>query len=119
MQYWFSTVTLPDREVLNVVQKIRSAKQRCYLVTNQEKYRATYMRENLGFKDTFDGCFFSYKIGYKKSDKEFFEFILRSLNLPPDETTYFDNDEKNVFVAKSIGIQAWLWTGVSSLAQLR
>lgn len=114
LAYWFAT-DIPDAAVLNFIQDIRAKGTKCYLASDQEKYRAEYFLSNLGFGKKFDKCFFSCDLGCNKSEKEFFEKVLEDLNLKPVELTYWDDDLKNVEVSKGLGINARLWEGLEKL----
>ena len=52
------------------------------------------------FDEYFDGVFCSAEIGYKKPQKEYFEYILSVLSVPPDQILYFDDAEENIEIAR-------------------
>ena len=112
--YWFTTDTIPNDAVMSEVENFRRQGTKCYLVTDQEKYRAEYLRDTLNFKNRFDGCFFSCELGYSKSEPAFFATVIIQLNLPPDEIVYWDDDQKNVDAAESLGIDARFYSGIFS-----
>jgi putative hydrolase of the HAD superfamily len=115
LQYWFEKNTLADEKVISSIQKIRKNGIKCYLATNQEKYRAEYILNNLSFKDKFDGFFFSCEIGYLKSEENFFEKIIKDLELKPGEIKFFDDEEKNIATAEKLGIETRLYAEISDL----
>ena len=104
-----------DQEMVELVRRLRGNGIRCYLATDQDSYRARYISETLGFGVLFDDCFFSYEIGHRKCEKEFFEIILRRLDLPAEKVAYWDDDQENVTIALSLGIQARFFTGIKEL----
>jgi putative hydrolase of the HAD superfamily len=116
LRYWFTSDTQPDQIVLDKVQQLRNRSLKCYLVTDQEKYRAKYIREELGFNSRFDDCFFSYDLGYSKSEASFFEKVLAKITTAGSETLYFDDEEKNIITAKQLGIDARLYRGREDLS---
>jgi len=73
LKYWFESDTIADEEILDRIQEIRSKGIKCYLVTDQEKYRAENIRKNLEFGEKLDDCFFSCEVGYSKEEPEFFQ----------------------------------------------
>lgn len=117
MQRWFTTDVHPDEEVLALVDALRARSFKCYLASDQEKYRGEYIRTTAGLGKHFDGTFFSYEVGHSKSDPHFFHAILSTLKLEPSEIMYWDDDQKNVDVAKSIGIDARFYTNFDELKQ--
>jgi len=118
IKYWFTTDTDPDSFVLDVVQKLRSAGKRCFLVTDQEKYRAQYLNEQHKFSTFFDKCFYSCDLGFRKSEKEFFQAVVQKTGFQPEEIIYLDDDLDDVATAKELGLQARLYTGIDDLKLL-
>lgn len=118
LNYWFSFDVQPDEKVLGVIKDLRDSGTKCYLASDQEKYRAEYLLETAKFNQVFDGCYFSYELGVSKSDKTFFEKVLQDLGCIPSELIYFDDDQKNVDVAKALGIDARLYHSFEQLKQL-
>ncbi|NTW89698.1 MAG: HAD-IA family hydrolase [Candidatus Moranbacteria bacterium] len=107
LAYWFSFCVV-DEDVLNAVRELRAKGLKCYLVTDQEKYRAEYIKKNLGLERELDGFFFSFELGLSKSDSRFFGVILEKLGLSPEEVILFDDEEENIEIAKSLGITSVL-----------
>ncbi|EKD90911.1 MAG: hypothetical protein ACD_30C00064G0001, partial [uncultured bacterium] len=72
---------------------------------------AEYLLKNKGLGSHFDGKFFSYKIGKTKHEEGYWKHVLKQLApVKPSQITYFDDDPKNVILAKSFGINANLYT---------
>jgi putative hydrolase of the HAD superfamily len=115
LEYWFKTDTEADPEVFELVEQFKAKGIRCHLATDQEQYRAAYIHEELGFNTKLDGCFFSYELGSSKSESAFFEKVIETQGVEPDDITYFDDDEENVAVAKSKGIDARYYTSIDDL----
>ena len=118
LEYWFTSDAAIDPEVMEEVEKIREKGFKCYLASDQEKYRASYIMERLDLKDKFDKCFFSYELGYMKSQPEYFMEISKITGLKPEEFIYFDDDQKNVDIANSLGINAHFYTKIDDLEKV-
>ncbi len=110
LNYWFTSEHNVNEEVANFVRKIRSEGIKCYLVTNQEKYRTDYLKKEMGFDELFDGVFSSAELGCKKPSLEFyqkvFERIRKELDLTKDEVLYVDDEMKNVAAGNEFGFRA-------------
>ena len=110
LQYWFKAEHNIDECIIKIIQKLRKKGIKCYLATNQEKYRTNYIKNQMGFKKLFDDIFSSADIGYKKPNKEFYEFILNKIkndhNIYPHEIMYFDDSQEEVDKAKRLDIDA-------------
>ncbi len=104
LKYWFEGERELDDEILTVVKSLKSKGVNCYLVSDNEKYRADYLLNKVGIKRYFDDTFFSCFVGYTKSEPDFFKAVIKKLKLKPEEIDYWDDDPKNVEVAKSVGI---------------
>ncbi len=109
LDYWFKSNTVANDQVVAQVRKIRAQGTKCFVVTDQEKYRASYTRSILGFDKKFDGCFFSCELGHSKSEPEFFQAVINKLQLNPSEIAYFEDEQENVEVAKQAGIDAYFY----------
>ncbi|MFH1612110.1 MAG: HAD family hydrolase [bacterium] len=116
LKYWFEG-TKTKSEILETVDKLKSNGSNCYLVTDQEKYRAGYISNDLNFDKIFDKCFYSCDIGYRKIHKQFFEKILKEINVNPDEILYWDDDDKNLTVANELGIKTELYSDFDSFVK--
>lgn len=58
-----------------------------------------------GFDDIFEKPYFSFEIGYRKPNREAFEFVLKSSNLNPDETLFIDDTLEHIQGAANLGIR--------------
>lgn len=103
-QYWWSKENTVNTQVLQLVDQIRTSQFKTYLATDQERYRAAYLLETVGLHKHFDGAFFSYQLGAQKHDKEFWEKLLGTLKVDPNQIMFWDDDLKNVDRAASLGI---------------
>lgn len=113
LDYWFKTEDVRNEELLKLIGELRDKGIPCYLATDQEKYRAEYMK-NVMFKGLFSGYFVSAELGVTKTDPRFFELILQKLSiqypeLKPDEVIFFDDSQSKVDTAKSVDIDARLF----------
>lgn len=106
VDYWFSRYTL-DAPLLSSIQHLREQGIKCYLATQQEHYRTSYILREMGLAQHFDGMFSSAHIGFMKSDPRFFTSILDALPACQVETVLFwDDTPVNVVTAQRVGIQA-------------
>ncbi len=111
LAFWFSSESTLNPDMLASVKQLRERGIRCYLDTNNEKYRVQYITETLGFNKLFDGVFASSAIGFKKPQPEFWQAIANGLGNPgKGQVIVWDNEEKNITSAKAFGFQAELYT---------
>jgi putative hydrolase of the HAD superfamily len=111
INYWFTSEDKPNQALIKVIKQLKSKNIRCYLATNQEKYRAQYLADNMKFLRLFDYLFFSYEMHCKKPQTNFFTYIWDALNFMEsfnDKTKimFWDDKLENVQAAELFGFDA-------------
>lgn len=109
LKYWFESDTVFDETVVDIVRKIKESGVKCYLASNNEKYRAEDLWQQIEKKDLLDGHYYSWELKTKKDDPLFFQQIIDILGVVPEEVCFIDDDQKNVDAAASLGIMARLY----------
>jgi putative hydrolase of the HAD superfamily len=109
IEYWLQDAAKADVELLATVEQLKKQGIKCYVVTNQEKYRAKHLVEKLGFGTLFDGFFASSLIGYKKPQLAFFDHVLKTIDCKGEEVVYFDDSPGYLTNAKALGIHAYFF----------
>lgn len=116
LQYWFKDGSVPDTGVMAVIRNARSKGIRCYLATDQEKYRAAYLWNSIEPSKEFDGAFFSCDFGFRKTEAKYWEKVLAALGNPdPADVFFWDDEEDNIKAAQKLGINAYLFTNIADL----
>jgi putative hydrolase of the HAD superfamily len=106
MQEWMHRNIIIDIDLWAHIRKLRRNGIRCYLASNQERRRAEYMRNDLGYSHHFDGLYFSCEIGELKPTTAYFRRIIEKIGIPPASMLFFDDYEDSVEKAGSLGIHA-------------
>ena len=96
----------PDADVFSLITQLRGQGLLCALATNQQRFRAEYMRGTLGYDARFDRSFYSCELGCVKPEPRYFETIVSSLALPAEQLLFIDDLEPNVTAARGVGLQA-------------
>jgi putative hydrolase of the HAD superfamily len=121
LTYWFRAEDSVNDEVIETIEGLRAKGIKCYLATNQEKYRLEYMRETMKFKYVFNGLFSSADLGCKKPDPQFFDRLLKRIDpkreIPRKEILFWDDTEANIKAAKDLGMQAHLYTDLTTFVE--
>ena len=114
LQFWFEAEQHIDEGIMSTVQALRHEGIRCYLATNQERYRAAYLKDEMGFGEAFDGLYISSHIGAMKPDDAYFRHVHDDLKktqgIAPHEIMFFDDAQRNVDAALGWGIHAYLYS---------
>lgn len=124
MAYWFEIGSAPDLEIIEIVNELRAKGVLCFLATNQEQYRADYLREVVGLETVFDGLLVSSELGHTKDEVAYFEEVYDYLTnvylapIPKEEILFVDHDEKNLLAAETFGFETYPYTDVESFRNL-
>ena len=116
--YWFRIGGTPNKEVVELIPVFQSFGIRCFLATNQEAYRAEFLRKNVGLERIFDGMFVSAEIGFTKKDPLFFEEAYKRINaeagepVQKEEVLFVDHEEESIAAAQAVGFSTHVYHGV-------
>ena len=117
LQFWFEAERDLDEEVMTIINDLRKRGIRVGLATDNEELRGKYLLEEVGLADKFDDVFISCRMGVKKSNPDFFTQVIKSTGFEPREIQYWDDDQKNVDIAKKLGIDAVLFTDAAKIRE--
>ena len=109
----------PVEAVRDLVREVRAGGVQCYLASNQDAYRASYMQERLGYKGLLDGCFYSCDLAAAKPDAAYYSELLRRLDLRPGQVLLVDDNALNVRSARALGMRAEQWSCREATSLLR
>ncbi len=118
LEYWFTSEHNVSEELLLYIEDLRKNGIITALATNQEKYRAEYLLEKMGFAENFDRYYFSAHLGHKKPSIEFFQRLIDDLEgIEKEEIIFWDDTLENIEGAKQFGIHAELYESFESFKQ--
>lgn len=117
LRIWLSIEEVPGTHEL--VRALRAAGVRCCLATNQDERRGRLMHEQLGYGDLLDGAFYSYELGLAKPDPAYFAAVADRLGVAPGRLLLIDDNTANVAAARSVGLDAEVWSHREGLRVLR
>ena len=108
LTYWFSIGSDVNPDIAAAIKTLRSQGIKCYLATNQEKYRGHFLRTEKGLYELFDGIFMSSEFGHLKNDITFFAHAFTELqqkqpDLLKEEVLFIDHEEQNLEAARTFG----------------
>lgn len=110
---WFTSEHHINHFLVAIIQNLRKRGVRCYIATNQEKYRTAYLINQMGFEKTFDGVFSSAHLGFKKPHPAFFQSVMDALpGVKRNEIIFFDDTLEHIAQAARFGWQAYLYTSI-------
>jgi HAD superfamily hydrolase (TIGR01509 family) len=110
--FWFSGEHLVP-ELLDYSHQLKERGIKVFILSNNFQERTQYYRNQ--FPQLFNGLdktYFSWETGFVKPDKQAWINLLQENNLEPQECVYFDDSEKNIETAQSLGIYAQTYEGL-------
>lgn len=109
VDYWLKCNHLDQRMIL-LIKNLKEKGIKCFLATNQEKYRLDYFKNELNLSRVFDGIFCSCEWGCRKPDKEFFDRMMSEIpGIKKEEIMFCDDREVNIAKAKEYGFATYLY----------
>lgn len=106
-RYWLEKDSNLNQPVLDIVSKLRAAGDcRLYIATNQEHMRANWLWSVLKLGDLFDDIFYSARIGTRKPDPRYYQFIADRIGPGTEPPLFFDDTEAVVLGARKAGWEA-------------
>lgn len=115
--YWFKAEKVSDKMV-SFAKELRSKGIKVFILSNNFKERAEYYGHYPWVHDAIDKIYFSWQTGFVKPDPMAWTSILDEHNLKADDCIYFDDQEKNLRAAESVGIKAFMFTDESALEKI-
>lgn len=117
LSFWFDGESTINKEVIVAIQNLRKGGIKCFLHTNNEKYRTEYIWKKLNLEKHFDGIFSSSDLGCKKPNNIFWDTLYSKLKRPnKSEVLVLDDDKENVESAGNFGFNANLFENLESLS---
>jgi putative hydrolase of the HAD superfamily len=93
-----------------IARRIRQAGYRVFALTDNVREIVAHLKTRHQFWGLFDGTVVSAEVGMRKPQQAIFRHTLTSFGLAPSETVFFDDHQPNVDGARSIGMEARLFT---------
>lgn len=117
-EFWFSGEKI-IYELLNYVKELKKHNLKIFILSNNLQARTEFYRSHFSelFKE-FDASYFSWETGFVKPSLEAFKNILIKNNLEARECIYFDDSIDNVQAAQKLGINSYLYSGISQVKNI-
>lgn len=109
--YWFEAET-PSIDMIALAKSLKDRGLEIITLSNNFKERAEYYGNYPWMLEVVDKAYFSWQTGLVKPDVEAWKLVLNDFSLQGSECLYFDDQEKNLKIAKSLGIQAFAYVSV-------
>ncbi len=118
LEFWFRREHVICSDAIASVRTLRKRGHICVLATNQEQYRAAYLRREMKMEEEFDHVFVSCELGHAKPTANFYTMIQAQLRCSPSSIFLIDDTEANVVAAKAVGWNAVHYRGPHDLPKV-
>lgn len=98
-----------DPHVVEVIEELKKKGYRVVCATNTEEAHYTHHRDAAQY-DIFDAVYASLHLGEAKPDRAFFDKILETEQVKPEEALFVDDLPENCEAAASLGINAIVYS---------
>jgi putative hydrolase of the HAD superfamily len=96
-----------------IAQRLKQSGYRVFGLTDNVHEIVAYHKTRHRFWELFEGCVVSAEIGLMKPDPAIFRHLLETFELTAAETAFFDDHPLNIDGARSVGMEARLFTTAS------
>jgi putative hydrolase of the HAD superfamily len=114
--YWFGAELQSDK-MIAFSKTLRERGIKVFILSNNFKERANYYDQYPWMHDAVDKVYFSWQTGFVKPDIKAWQLVLSENNLKPEDCIYFDDQQKNLDSAETVGIKSHLFTNESDLEE--
>ncbi len=115
--FWFGAEKVSERMV-EFARKLRARGIKVFILSNNFKERAEYYNNYPWFHEAIDKVYVSWQTGFVKPDTRAWSSILEEHGLNAADCVYFDDQEKNLKAAESVGIEAHMFTTEEELEKV-
>ena len=110
---WYQYV-VPHNDVIQFIKELKQ-KYKIYLLSNATSTYVRNVLKNNGIENLFCKLYVSADILCAKPDREYFEYVINDLNIPPQNTVFIDDNPLNIAAAKELGINTILYKNLDEL----
>ena len=107
VHYWLSHDSQLNQPLLDMIARLRQRSDlKLYVATNQDHMRALWLWQTLGMCALFEDIFYSARIGIRKPERGYFDFIMARIGRQSEPPLFFDDTPGVVSGARSYGWEA-------------
>jgi putative hydrolase of the HAD superfamily len=113
IDYWLTHDSELNHPLLDIVRVLKKRDDlRLYIATNQDHTRALWLWQSMGLGSLFEDIFYSARIGIRKPERGFFDFVDQRIGPQSEPPLFFDDTPRVVEGARAAGWEAVLFNTV-------
>jgi glucose-1-phosphatase len=98
----------------DLIRRVKKA-AKIAVLSNTDEMHFDFIMDSVEIMKEFDWLFLSHKIGFRKPDKEIFEYITSITGFAPNDIVFIDDIEEFVVAARKYGIKGILFKDINTL----
>ena len=103
-----------NESIVPLIDELKALGLRLVLLSNTSITHLRFIQQNFDILEQFDALTTSYEVGTLKPDARIYEDALRKANCAPQDCFYTDDIEDYVVKARSLGINAEVYTDTAT-----
>lgn len=111
--YWLTKDSVLNQPLLEKIRILKARDDlRLFIATNQEHLRANWLWGHLGLNELFEDIFYSARIGVRKPDPKYFDFIESKIGPQTEPPLFFDDTPAVIDGARAARWEAVLFNTI-------
>jgi putative hydrolase of the HAD superfamily len=115
--YWFGAES-PSEDMIAIAKSLKDKGLKVITLSNNFKERANFYGHYPWMSNLMDQTYFSWKTGFVKPNPDAWKNVLSDFSLTANEVVYFDDQEKNLEAARSLGIESFMFSTPEKVLEL-
>lgn len=115
--FWFSGEH-PSEKMISFAKYLRQKGIKVFALSSNFKERSEYYAGFPWMQEVFDKVYYSWQTGFVKPDSKAWLNVINENNLNMEDCIYFDDQEKNIKSAESVGIKSFLFSSEEELEKI-
>ena len=93
-----------EKSTVKLIERLNGSHSIWLLSNTNTQHIRDEIENRYLFPQLVDGAIYSFDAGYRKPDKEIYQYALRMAKTQPDQSLFIDDLEENILSAKAIGM---------------
>lgn len=107
LHYWLTHDSTLNTTLIETIRRLKArADVKLYIATNQDHTRALWLWDMLDLRDVFEDIFYSARVGIRKPEAGFFDFVAQKIGPQNEPPLFFDDTPKVIEGARRAGWEA-------------
>ncbi|MGE5298165.1 MAG: HAD-IA family hydrolase [Acidobacteriaceae bacterium] len=107
-----------SEKMIDLARRLKASNIKVFVLSNNYRERSDFYGGYAWIHEVVDKAYYSWQTGFIKPNPEAWKLILRENNLRAEECLFFDDQDKNIDAAKSVGMPAYKFKNEEELERI-